>query len=252
MSKKDSRRASAADGPAAADAAAHNGGELTGPRYYEMPFSAAPLRLINPELGLPNLVSRTSQNACYSMDVTLLDTPDHRLLRSGVILAHRVLHGRGEWYLGGERWAPFLPVEQIEPMGQADLPPGFADLVMPFRRRGTLGPIAALTCDRREFAFKNGSGAVVALLRDERVTISRGGLITARYREATLGPVGSGLDLPQADWVDHAITSLGATRVAEFPGLASRLGAPATGRTDYLEPALIRPIRRSPRSSRPC
>ncbi len=44
-------------------------------------------------------------------------------------------------------------------MSQADLPQEFADLVMPFRRRATLGPVAALTCERREFFFKDGTGA---------------------------------------------------------------------------------------------
>ena len=221
------------------------GPELVGgsivPGRFEMPFSADPPRLINPDLGLPNLVSRTSANASYTIDVTLLDTPDHRLLRTGVLLAHRVLDGRGEWYLGGLGWVPLLPAEQIEPMSQADLPPDFADLVMPFRRRATLGPIAALTCERREFFFKDGTGRVLALLRDERVTISRGGLITARFREATLSPVGAGLTVDQLDWLDRAMASVGATKVAEFPELTSRLGAPATGRTDYPEPQLIRP-----------
>lgn len=212
-----------------------------GPELFEMPFSAVPPRLINPELGLPNLVSRTSANASYTIDVTLLDTPDHRLLRTGVRLAHRVLDGRGEWYLGGPGWQPLLPGEQIKPMSQADLPPDFADRVMPFRRRATLGPVAALTCDRREFFFKDADGRVLALLRDERVTISRGGLITARFREATLSAVGVGLNADQLDWIDRAMDSVGATKVVEFPDLSSRLGAPATGRSDYPEPPLIRP-----------
>lgn len=223
----------------------HAGSEVVGgslaPGLFEMPFSADPPRLINPDLGLPNLVSRTSANASYVIDVTLLDTPDHRLLRTGVLLAHRVMDGRGEWYLGGPGWVPLLPAEQIEPMSQADLPPEFADRVMPFRRRATLGPVAALTCERREFSFKDAAGHVLAMLRDERVTISRGGLITARFREATLSPIAAGLNVDQLDWLEHAMASVGATRVAEFPELTSRLGAPATGRTDYPEPPLIRP-----------
>ncbi len=221
-----------------------------GIRRFEMPFSASPPRLINPELGLPNLVSRATAAACYTIDVTLLDTPDHRLLRSGVRLAHRVLDGRGEWYLGGGDWAPLLPAEQVEPMSHGDLPGAYADLVMPFRRRATLGPVAALTCDRREFWFKDADGRALALLRDECVSVSRGGLITARYREATLTPLpapstrtstGAGLNADQLDWIDRAMASVGATRVEAFPELASRLGAPATGRTDYPEPPLIRP-----------
>ena len=64
-----------------------------------MPYSAPAPRMVNPELGLHNLVARAGHNAAYEIDVTLLDAPDHRLIRSGVLLAHRVLDGRGEWFL---------------------------------------------------------------------------------------------------------------------------------------------------------
>ena len=67
-----------------------------GQRYYDMPYSAATPRLINPDLGLHHLVARIGHNAAYEISVTLLDAPDHRLIRSGVLLAHRVLDGRGE------------------------------------------------------------------------------------------------------------------------------------------------------------
>jgi len=109
---------------------------------FDMPYSAPAPRLISPELGLHNLVVRAGHNAGYTIDVTLLDAPDHRLVRSGVLLAHRVIDGRGEWYLGAPAWAPLLPEERIEPMSHGDLPEDFADLVRPFRRRATLGPVA--------------------------------------------------------------------------------------------------------------
>src|SRR3712207_4546442 len=53
-----------------------------GQRFYDLPYSAAAPRLINPDLGLHNLVARAGHNAAYSIDVTLLDAPDHRLIRS--------------------------------------------------------------------------------------------------------------------------------------------------------------------------
>ena len=64
-------------------------------RLFDMPYSAAAPRLLNAELGLHSLVARAGHHAGYSMDVTLLDAPDHRLIRTGVLLAHRVLDGRG-------------------------------------------------------------------------------------------------------------------------------------------------------------
>ena len=54
-----------------------------GQRFYDLPYSAAAPRLINPDLGLHNLVARAGHNAAYTIDVTLLDAPDHRLIRSG-------------------------------------------------------------------------------------------------------------------------------------------------------------------------
>jgi len=114
-----------------------------------MPYSAPAPRLVNPSLGLHNLVARAGHNAAYEIDVTLLDAPDHRLIRSGVLLAHRVLDGRGEWYLTAPDWQPLLPKDRIELMGHADLPEELADLIRPLRRRAPLGPVAALRCERQ-------------------------------------------------------------------------------------------------------
>jgi hypothetical protein len=50
-----------------------------------------------------------SAQCAYEIAVTLLDAPDHRLIRSGVLLAHRVLDGRGEWYITAPDWQPLLP-----------------------------------------------------------------------------------------------------------------------------------------------
>jgi hypothetical protein len=203
-----------------------------------MPYSAAAPRMINPAIGLHNLVARAGHNAGYDIDLTLLDAPDHRMIRSGVLLAHRVLDGRGEWYLGAPDWVPLLPKERIEPMGQGDLPQALADLIRPFRRRATLGPVAAIGCERREFALRDDHGVTMALLRDDKVTVRRGGLTTARYREVMMTPIGPGLSDEQDFWLSQVLGMAGATRVERFPRLVNRLGAPANGLTDYPMPAL--------------
>ncbi len=223
--KKDSTAPAVADGAAAPARPA-------GQRFYDVPYSAMAPRLINPELGLHNLVSRAGHNAAYEIDVTLLDAPDHRMIRSGVLLAHRVLEGRGEWFLTAPDWQPLLPKDRIELMGDADLPDGLADLIRPFRRRATLGPVAALSCDRREFALRDEEGTTLALLRDDKVTVRKGGLTTARYRELMITPIGPGLDDDQVASVDRALTQVGATPVSRLPRLIHRLGAPATGPSD--------------------
>jgi hypothetical protein len=213
----------------------------TDQRCYDMPYSAAAPRMINPDLGLHHLVARVGHNAAYEIVVTLLDAPDHRLIRSGVLLAHRVLDGRGEWYITAPDWEPLLPKDRIELMGHADLPEELADMIRPLRRRATLGPVAALTCDRREFALRDKKGVTLALLRDDKVTVRRGGLTTARYREVLITSVGAGLTDEQLTFLDRALVQAGATHVSRFPRLVSRLGAPATGPTDLPVPGPFDP-----------
>ena len=211
-----------------------------GQRYYEMPYSAATPRLINPDLGLHHLVARAGHNAAYEISVTLLDAPDHRLIRSGVLLAHRVLDGRGEWYITAPDWQPLLPTDRIELMGHADLPEELADMIRPLRRRATLGPVAALTCDRREFALRDDEGTTLALLRDDKVTVRRGGLTTARYREVLITPVGPGLNDEQAGWLDRSLAQVGATQVPRFPAA----GFPPRRSCDRADrPTCARPVR---------
>lgn len=203
---------------------------------FEVPYTAAAPRLINPAIGLASLMPSPQPRASYTIDVTLLDSPDHRLIRCGVLLAHRVCDGLGEWYLGAQGWGRPLDGEQIEPMGAGDLPERFADLVRPFRRIGPLGPVAALTAERRESVFTDVSGHALAGVRDEKVTIRRGGLTTARFREVTVRSIGLGLDEAQQTFLVDTLNMLGASQVEAFAPLVQRLGAPANGRSDYPAP----------------
>jgi hypothetical protein len=122
-------------------------------------------------------------------------------------------------------------------MGQAELPDDLAELVRPFRRGAPLSPVAALRCERREFALRDADGRTVALLRDDKVTVRRNGLTTARYREVMLTPIGPGLDAAQTEWLAQCLGSAGGTEVDRFPRLVRRLGAPATGPSDLPAPA---------------
>ena len=55
---------------------------------FEMPFQADTPAVLSESLGITRLLER--QATSHRIDVTVLDAPDARLLRAGVILAHRV------------------------------------------------------------------------------------------------------------------------------------------------------------------
>lgn len=206
-------------------------------RHFEIGWQAQVGRLVNPELGLCSVSVRGGEHAPYEIDVTVLDAPDHRLVRSGIWLAHRVVDGRGEWYLAAPDWQPWLPAERVERMGQVDLPDELADLVRPFRRGSALGPAAALSCHRSEFALRGPTAELVAVLRNEAVTVRTGGVTTARFRQLTLSGVDGRLDRAQLNWLTEVLEAAGATQLPQLPSLAHRLGAPATGLSDLPDPA---------------
>ena len=165
--RRDPRPGAAAETPTAQAPAARPAGQ----RLFDMPYSSQVPSPVRPDLGLTSLVARAGHNAGYDIDLTLLDAADHRLIRTGLVLAHRVLDGRGEWYLGAPDWVPLLPKELIVPMGQgrAARRPGRAGPTVPSGRSPGAGGGAALRTagvrspgrrgpDRRPAARRQGDG----------------------------------------------------------------------------------------------
>ncbi|MFZ2259668.1 MAG: hypothetical protein WAV52_02835 [Luteococcus japonicus] len=202
---------------------------------FEMPFAMTDPVLVNPEVGITHASRRGSKHS-FTTDTTLLDSPDHRLLRAGIVLAHRVTNGLGEWYLDAPGWGPWLPSDRAEPLGAAgDLPEEFASLVRPFRRSAALGPVAAINNRRVEWNLLGTDGVTLARVRDEQLELRRGGLVTARFREITVLPRQE-MARPQIDHVVEALLASGGAQVERFPVLVERIGAPATGLTDFRGP----------------
>ncbi|WP_022911216.1 hypothetical protein [Aestuariimicrobium kwangyangense] len=202
--------------------------------FFELPFTVDAPRLVNPALGVDRLTMSPKQS--FELGTTLLDAADHRLLRAGVMLAHRVQAGLGEWYLDAPGWQPWLPVDHVVELGAAgDLPADLAELVRPFRRLATLGPVAAINQERHVFTIKDSDDVTLGSLRDEKITIRRGGLTTARFREATL-ECGPAMTTGQRRFLAEGLLSVGGVRVDEFPDAMHRLGAPGTGLSDFPEP----------------
>ena len=65
--------------------------------------------------------------------------------------------------------------------------------------------------------------------------------ITARYREITITPERRGLTKAQRDFLTAAGLAVNGTVVAQFPTLQERLGAPATGLTNFPVPRPLAP-----------
>jgi len=204
----------------------------------DVPFSSPSPNLTSAAVGLPRAVRRMA--AASVTDATILDASDGRLLRDGVILAHRISGGVGEWFLAAPRWAPALPEERVEPVdGSGDLPAAFPVLLRPLLRRGVLGPIAAMSSERDEWSLRDAAGEVAAHVVDEKVTIRRSGIATARYREVTITPTRA-LTGQQRAFLLSAARSVNATVLDSPPSLQQRLGAPATGLTNIPVPEPVR------------
>lgn len=204
----------------------------------EVPFSSEPPQLTSDAVGLPRVMRRPA--ARVELDSTILDAADGRLLRDGIVVAHRIREGIGEWYLSAPRWSPMLPEEQVQAVGHTgELPDDFALWLRPFIRHGVLGAIAALHSERDEWVLRDDSGEVAAHVLDELVTVRRSGITTARYREITITPTGA-LTGQQREFLLSAALAVNAIVVDEFPSLQRRLGAPATGLTNFPRPEPLR------------
>lgn len=206
---------------------------------FDVPFTAPAAPLLSESAGTLRLVAHASKS--HNAEITLIDTPDNRLLRSDVVVAHQVVEGVGEWYLSAPGWQPWLPKELVVPVGgQADLPPEFLRLIRPVARQGVFGAVAGLICERSVITLKGTEDRSLAEITDEKVTIRRSGLTTARYRQVTIAPTKQ-LSAQQREFVMSAMAAISATAVSSFPTLQQRLGPPATGLTDFPKPRSLLP-----------
>ncbi|AXE37807.1 hypothetical protein [Acidipropionibacterium virtanenii] len=206
-------------------------GSARQPLLFEASWAAEPPLLANPDVGVARLVTRGPSRS-FTSDVTLLDSTDHRLLRAGVVLAHRVIDSMGEWYMDAPSWSPWLPVDcSIALDAAGELPRDFTCLVKPFLRGATLTPSAALSCDRREMRMLRGDGSPLADIRDDRISVVESGVTTSRAREVTITPR-TKLSSTQRDWLVTRMIALGATEVEAFPSTLERLGPRAGAMSD--------------------
>lgn len=201
-------------------------------------FEAPPPAMTSAALGIDKVSYRSPDP--LRRDITVFDAADERLLRAGVVVAHRMASGVGEWYLAAPTWEPRLPVSTVEPLSSTGgMPEAFLAMIRPLARRAPLEPVAALGCDRQGYVLRSGDGTQLGTIVDEKVTVRRGESIVSRYREVTVVP-DAAMTSRQSAYVIEAIQQAGGTHVETFPTLQQRLGAPATGLTDFPTPQPLR------------
>lgn len=194
-----------------------------GTKYrFEMPYQVDAPILTDPGVGIDRLVMRGNRDTPM-LTLTLLDTTDERLSWAGVLLAHQVIGESGQWLLKAPEWQPWLPGERFQPLDDGDeLPEEFAELLRPFRRRATIGPVAGLRVERASYVLLDAQSTELGTLQDDRVTVRRGGLAVSRQREVSFEPDPAMTNSQRALVIDR-LNQAGGVRVASFPDPVERL-----------------------------
>lgn len=194
-------------------------------RRYEMRDLAAAPRFANPglELGNPAVVGVRPTLA----DLTVLDTADRRLLRAGVVLAHRFMDGEGEWVLSAPDWSPQLPEHRAEPMTAGQVPDHVHYLLAPFVRGADLAPVGTVRRSRRTYVLRTTAREAVGSVFDDHFTVRRDGQVITQYREVGLD-TGS-MSKAQVGWLHEVLVGAQAVRVPGPIPLPARLAILADG-----------------------
>ena len=191
---------------------------------FEMPYQVDAPILTDQASGIDRVLLRCRPDRPVST-ITLFDTTDERLSLAGVLLAHRVVDQRGEWLLRATDWQPWLPEQYVEPLDAGDdLPEDLGVLLSGFRRRAALGPVASVVVERACYVLLDAEGVELGEVRDDRVTVRRGGLAVARQRDVTFKP-GDKITALQRSVVIERLGEAGGAKVAEFIEPIERLTA---------------------------
>jgi CHAD domain-containing protein len=125
------------------------------------------------------------------LDTVYYDTPDLRLARWGVSLRRR--EGEG-WTvkLPPARSGAILERDELTFEGNGKKPPRAAlEVVRAYVRKSDVGPVARLSTVRRRVRLVDASGARVADVVDDEVSVRDGRRVAARFREIEVEVVGT-------------------------------------------------------------
>lgn len=204
--------------------------------WFRAPADAERPPLVSKTAGISRIVARSQGS--YDMAVTLLDSEDARLLRAGVVVAHRMIDGHGEWYVSAPLW-PGLPNERsYELSPSSDLPEEVRERLDLFLREAPIAPLATVECVRRAFVLRDAEDEDIVEVRDDLITVIRDEK-RSQTREIGMTPLRP-LEPQQKDFVNSAMAAIQAVPIDRLPTLQQRIGPPATGLSSFREPQEIR------------
>jgi inorganic triphosphatase YgiF len=223
------------------------GGGGTGPRLVEREVERK--YAVGEDFEMPDLtgagrVALVEEPVTVTLSATYHDTPDLRLARNGISLRRRTGGADAGWHLklpvdgaaAGVRDEVRLPLGRS---AQGPPPRALTDLVTAYARSQPLAPVAQLRTRRTLRLLADASGAPLAELTDDRVSVLDGRAVTETFRELEV-ELRDGDD-GDLDAVGEALRRAGAT-AGEFVSKSARaLGPRAGGAPDVPPPREVKP-----------
>jgi CHAD domain-containing protein len=170
-----------------------------------------------------------------TLRATYYDTSDLRLARAGVSLRFR------EGEPGKPPWTAKLPTSGADTRdeisrdgGNRRIPAELVSLLTANHRGAALEPAVTIRTLRRAYELRDRSGAVLAEVADDTVSVLDGRKVVGQFREVELERRDGGAKL--LDKVDAALQAAGAKRGALVPKQARALGERATAPPDLPVP----------------
>jgi CHAD domain-containing protein len=206
-----------------------------------------------PAFHLPDLAGviegvNVGPSETVRLETVYYDTPDLRLARWGVSLRHRAGEG---WTLklAAPPSAPGKPTAVLERAeltfeGRSRKPPDAAlDVVRAYVRRAELVPVARLSTVRHRVRLVDATGARVAEVVDDEVSVRDGRRVAARFREIEVEVASQN----GADSTDGIITPL----VTKLRGAGAGAPDPTPKHIRALGPRAMEPPEVAPQPLRP-
>lgn len=160
------------------------------------------------------------------LDATYIDTPDLRLVRSGVSLRRRTGEGEPTWTLklpGGGSGAVLRRREFDVVSDATDVPEELAALVTGWVRTAPLGPVIDILSHRERLIILDAEGREVAEIDDDQVTVVERAAVAATFREIEIELSSTGSE-QQLQLLADALVSAGAGAADPMSKVARALG----------------------------